>query len=135
MIFSMSFSHFIKGKRDGFKNQGLGYVGKMVHAKLKLIQLLLKSTKIFFCRLQAVEGLSANHVQKSNDYELFCCQSSCSFPEGWTEMSPGLLFSLWMFRDGIVQVHCSNGTFIFLPPHLIANYQTRNLKTSGILPF
>lgn len=59
----MSFSHFVKGKRTGFKSQGLGHVGKMVYAKLKVTQLIRESTEIFFSRLQAVEGVSTDHVQ------------------------------------------------------------------------
>lgn len=59
----MSFSHFIKRKRAGFKNQDFGHVGKIVYAKLKLTQLIGESTEIFFSRLQAVEGVSADCVQ------------------------------------------------------------------------
>lgn len=39
-----------------------------------------------------------------------------------------------MFRDDTAQVLCSTDPFLFLPPHLVANYRTRNLKTSGIWP-
>lgn len=39
-----------------------------------------------------------------------------------------------MFRDVTAWVLCSVDPFLFLPPHLVANYQTRNLKTCGIWP-
>lgn len=49
-------------------------------------------------------------------------------------MSQAQLFSLQMFRNVTVWVLCSPDPFLFLPPHLVAYYQTRNSKTSGIWP-
>lgn len=58
----MSFSDFIKGKRDCFKNQLLHNVGKMAYAKLKLMWLIRESTEISR-RLQGIEGMSADCVE------------------------------------------------------------------------